>query len=90
MRAERLANCHLHLEATQQMLPYIAASGHDNYLKSVHLYLQKMSVLPEEHPEVYQSFLDGLQRDLNGSGLNFQPISLLSKCSSGASEHQGV
>ena len=42
------------------MLPYIAASGHNNHLKSVHLYLQKMSILPEEHPDVYQSFLDGL------------------------------
>ena len=60
IRAERLGNWHLHLEATQQMLPYIAASGHNNYLKSVHLYLQKMSILPEEHPDVYQSFLDGL------------------------------
>ena len=61
MRAESLANCHLHLEATQQMLPYIAASGHNNYLKSVHLYPQKMSILPKEHLYVYQSFLDGLQ-----------------------------
>ena len=59
IRAERLGNWHLHLEATQQMLPYIAASGHNNYLKSVYLYLQKMNTLPEEHPDVYQSFLDG-------------------------------
>ena len=32
IRAERLGNWHLHLEATQQMLPYIAASGHNNYI----------------------------------------------------------
>ena len=37
IRAERLGNWHLHLEATKQMLPYIAATGHNNYLKLVHL-----------------------------------------------------
>ena len=42
------------------MLPYIAATGHNNYLKSVHLYLQKMSRLPEEHPDVFEYFKEGL------------------------------
>ena len=60
IKAERLGKWDLHLEAAQDMLPYIAATGHNNYLKSVHLYLQKMSRLPEEHPDVFEYFKEGL------------------------------
>ncbi len=42
------------------MLPYLAASGHNNYTKSIHLYLQNMESLPEHHPEVYRHFQAGL------------------------------
>ena len=50
----------LNLQSLFEMLPYFAASGHRLYLKSVHLYLQKMRELPRKHPEVYQHFKEGL------------------------------
>ena len=40
IRAERTGNWKLHLHATEQMLPFFAASGHNKYLKAVLLYLQ--------------------------------------------------
>ena len=50
----------MYLQALKQMLPYLAASGHHNYTKSLVLYLQKMEKLPHTHPEVYRKFIDGL------------------------------
>ena len=34
IRAERLGNWYLHLEAVSEMLPYLAAYGHSLYAKS--------------------------------------------------------
>ena len=56
IRAERTGNFNLHLEATNDMLPYFAAAGHNFYLKSAQLYLQKMSKLKTEHPDVHHHF----------------------------------
>ena len=42
------------------MLPYLAASGHSLYTKSLHVYLQKMENLQKLHPEIYEKFLNGL------------------------------
>jgi hypothetical protein len=52
IRAERTG----HLQAIQDMLPYMAASGHNNYTKSATLYLQEMSNLKAQHPGVQQRF----------------------------------
>ncbi|WAR04124.1 hypothetical protein MAR_019493 [Mya arenaria] len=41
------------------MLPYFAASGHNLYLKSTHIYLQSMLRLPETNPDVYEAFISG-------------------------------
>ena len=60
IKAERLGNWDLHLEATQKMLPYLAATGHNLYVKSLCLYVDKMNRLSEEHPDVHQHFKDGL------------------------------
>lgn len=60
LTGERTGNWALHLQSLYDMLPYFAASGHNLYLKSIHLYLQKMSRLSEQHPEVYRHFLEGL------------------------------
>ena len=60
IRAERTGNFNLHLEATNDMLPYFAAAGHNSYLKSAQLYLQKMSQLKTEHPDVHHHFEKGL------------------------------
>ena len=42
------------------MLPYLAASGHKNYVKSLVLYLEKMDKLEETHPTVYKQYMEGL------------------------------
>mgnify|MGYP001794205738 CR=1 FL=1 len=60
LKAERLGNWELHLKATAEMLPYFAASGHNNYLKSSYIYLQQMQELAETNPAVYHSFSKGL------------------------------
>ena len=59
IKAERTANWELHLQALSEMLPYLAASGHNLYVKCGHLYLQSMSNLQKEHPEVYRKFIAG-------------------------------
>jgi len=51
----------LHLQTLSEMLPFLAASGHNNYTKSVWIYLQQMSHLQEDHPEVYEHFQKGLR-----------------------------
>ena len=60
IRAERTGNWELHLQAISEMLPYMAASGHNHYTKSRLVYLQRMSHLQEEHPHVYEHFVNGL------------------------------
>ena len=60
IRAERTGNWALHLEAIYKMLPYLAASGHNHYSKSAWVYLQRMSQLEKQHPDIYQQFQEGL------------------------------
>ena len=60
IRAERIGDWHLHLQAIRNMLPYFQASGHHLYSKSAHLYLQDMLQLPSKlNPEdfIITSFL---------------------------------
>ena len=45
IRAEHTGNWLLHLQSVQQMLPFLAASGHNLYTKSLFLYLQSMDQL---------------------------------------------
>ena len=59
IKAERLGNWALHLKAVSQILPYLAASGHNLYAKSASMYLQSMVQLETEHPDVYQNFQSG-------------------------------
>jgi len=59
IRAERTGNWALHLQAIQEMLPYLAASGHNLYAKSARVYLQQMSNLKTQHPNVQQRFDEG-------------------------------
>ena len=59
IKAERTGVCALHLQ-TIDMLPYFAAAGHNLYAKSAHMYLQTMLKLPETHPDMHSSFLNGL------------------------------
>ncbi len=59
IRAGRTKNWKLYLQSLHEMLPYLAASGHHNYTKSLVLYLNKMQNLEESHPHVYNKFVDG-------------------------------
>ena len=55
----RTGDCTLYLRSLQQMLPYLAASGHNNYVKSITLFLEKMSKLSTTHPFVSAKFQEG-------------------------------
>ncbi len=59
IKAERMGNWDLHLKTLSDMLPYFAASGHNLYTKSAYLYLQNMSTLEQDHPDVFQYFQNG-------------------------------
>ena len=58
--AERLGDWDLHLKSVVEMLPYLAASGHNHYTKSIILYLQQMNRLPDTHPTVFEHFKKGM------------------------------
>ena len=60
IRAQHVGNWELHLQSLSDMLPYLAASGHNHYTKCVWIYLQQMSKLEDEHPTVYRHFIQGL------------------------------
>ncbi len=59
IKAGRTGDWMLHLQAVQDMLPYFAAAGHNLYAKSAYIYLQKMQQLPQSHPDIHASFLNG-------------------------------
>ena len=59
IRAERLGNWYLHIEAVSEMLPYLATSGHSLYAKSTSIYLSSMANLPNDHRLVHQHFVEG-------------------------------
>ena len=59
IKAERTGNFHLHLRSVSEMLPYFAASGHNNYVKCGRLYLQQMLDLEKTHKDVYKRFKEG-------------------------------
>jgi len=56
IKAERCGNWRLHLKARSDMFPYLAAAGHNNYVKSVHVYLDKMCSLCDDHPNIQENF----------------------------------
>ncbi len=60
LKAERTGNWLLHIQAQHDMLPYLAAAGHNLYTKSLHVYLQNIDSLREQHPEVFSHFCQGL------------------------------
>ena len=60
LQSSRGGNWKLYLQSLHDMLPFLAASGHNNYTKSLVLYLGKMEKLEETHPAVYCKFQEGL------------------------------
>ncbi|KAL5018049.1 hypothetical protein ScPMuIL_003771 [Solemya velum] len=56
IEAERTGNWRMHLHTTQMMLPYLAAVGHNLYVKLGYVYLCEMQELEQCHPDVYAMF----------------------------------
>lgn len=48
IQAERTGDWNLHLQTLQSMLPYFHATGHNNYTKFDHIYLQDMYKIEEK------------------------------------------
>ena len=59
IKAERTGDFLLHLDSVRQMIPFLAASGHNNYTKSAWIYYQQMTELQNSHPHVYRQFMNG-------------------------------
>ena len=49
-----------HLQAVQDLLPIFQECDSINYLRYASWYLEKMRLLPVEHPEIYEKFQQGL------------------------------
>ena len=60
IRMQHIGIWELHLQSLSDMLPYLAASGHNHYTKCSWIYLQQMSKLEDELPTVYCPFIQGL------------------------------
>jgi hypothetical protein len=60
IKAERMGDWMLHLESTLKMLPFFAATGHNNYMKSSYFYVLNMVKLAVENKNVHEKFLNGL------------------------------
>ena len=58
IRSARNGDWALYLHSLQEMLPFLASSGH-NYTKSLVLFLAKMEKLSETHPEIHTKFNEG-------------------------------
>ena len=50
--AERTGDWELHL-SVQEMLPYLAAAGHNLYTTSTYIYFSQMRNLKATHPDIY-------------------------------------
>ena len=59
IKSARTGNWLLYIQSLHEMLPYLAAAGHNNYVKSIVLHLQKLRQLPQTHPDVFSKFIDG-------------------------------
>ena len=53
----REGNWHGHLQTVQDLLPVFREADCINYLRYASFYLEKMRILPTEHPEIYELFL---------------------------------
>lgn len=57
VRAERSGNWSLHTHCLKLMIPIFYATGHNNYAKSTHIYLQQIQKLHNMSPENYEKFV---------------------------------
>ena len=57
--ADRDGNWKGYLQAIQDMIPVFCQAGSVNYQRYCSFYLEMMRQLPEEHPSIYKSFIEG-------------------------------
>lgn len=60
LRSIRTGDWKLYLKSLCDMHPYLAAAGHNNYTKSLALFIPRMQDLERTHPEIYRAFMSGL------------------------------
>ena len=60
LRASCEGNWELHLNSIRSMIPWCFAYGKLNYAIYLPAYYAQMTNLPEEHPDVYESFMTGI------------------------------
>jgi len=57
--AERMGNWYLHLECVDKMIPFFHSTGHFQFAKSAHLYLQDMYQLEKHmHPGEFKKIFN--------------------------------
>ena len=59
LKGDRVGIWALHIQAMYDMMPYLAASGHNVDTKCILVYLQQIHKLHETHPEVSRHFDQG-------------------------------
>ena len=60
IRSVRIGNWPLYVQSLRDMLPYLAAAGHNNYTKSLAIFIPRMQDLQHSHPQAYRAFCGGL------------------------------
>lgn len=58
LRGQRTSQPTLYFRALQRMLPFFAASGHNNYTKSAHLFLQDMVDLKKTNEKLHDQLIE--------------------------------
>ena len=59
IKAGRTGKWLLHLQTVRDMLTYFAATGHNAYTNSGHVYLCRMANMKHSDPDVYNHFMKG-------------------------------
>ena len=57
--ADREGDWQVHLQAMQNLLPVFRECDSINYLRYAFWYVEKMRKLPQDHPEIYEMFIQG-------------------------------
>ena len=59
IEAERKNDWSSHVSLTKQIINLFAATGHNNYAKTCRLYIQSISHLERDYPEIFEQFTAG-------------------------------
>ena len=60
LRSERSGNWNLHMNFLKNMVAYLVAAGHNNYTRSLLLYLQHLQTSFKRSADAYRIFKEGL------------------------------